>query len=481
MITQRINLNLIPGGVLPRINVSQYDTGSRTLELVLYNGDTAFNVPAGANVQIVGTKLDNTGFEYSCTYTDNVVSVDITDQMTVFGGEVVTELRILKDDDQLGTGNFIINVEPTALKDDVVISETDIPIIQQLPSLIAQAESSAELAHQWADYGDESDTPSATNNAKYWSIQAAAAAAGCLRPAIVPSLPTSDISTVTLYFVPSSDPDTGNLYDEYINTDGTSAGWELIGSTGVDLSAYLQKTGDSKDNTVTYTSDDDDTVFNTGNLGGQSAYAWTAANSLASGEKHSVLFNKISAMLKNLRTIAKLIGTADISTIGTSPNTGTVTGAISKINSDLSELYKFETHTFTTSADALTFWNDLSIVQRSLSRITEVTVNLVGYTNTYTRAQTGAASWSRTANTPSTSTISDRTYVNTYCGTTPVFAFEANSMSAGASGNLTSNINLSTFKWDQLQYAYNSTGVSQTIQTDSEITSVKLVVPVLVR
>lgn len=338
MVTQRINLNLIPGGVLPRINVSQYDTGSRTLELVLYNGETAFNVPAGANVQIVGTKRDNTGFEYSCTYTDNVVSVDITDQMTVFGGEVVTELRILKDDDQLGTGNFIINVEPTALKDDVVISETDIPIIQQLPSLIAQAESSAELAHQWADYGDESDTPSATNNAKYWSIQAAAAAAGCLRPAIVQSLPTSDISTVTLYFVPSSDPDTGNLYDEYINTDGTSAGWELIGSTGVDLSAYLQKTGDSKDNTVTYTSADDDTVFNSGNLGGQSAYAWTAANSLASGEKHSVLFNKISTMLKNLRTIAKLIGTADISTIGTSPNTGTVTGAIAKINSDLSEL-----------------------------------------------------------------------------------------------------------------------------------------------
>lgn len=336
MVTQRINLNLIPGGVLPRINVSQYDTGSRTLELVLYNGETAFNVPAGANVQIVGTKRDNTGFEYSCTYTDNVVSVDITDQMTVFGGEVVTELRILKDDDQLGTGNFIINVEPTALKDDVVISETDIPIIQQLPSLIAQAESSAELAHQWADYGDESDTPSATNNAKYWSIQAATAAAGCLRPAIVPSLPTSDISTVTLYFVPSSDPDTGNLYDEYINTDGTSAGWELIGSTGVDLSAYLQKTGDSKDNTVTYTSADDDTVFNSGNLGG--SYAWTAANSLASGEKHSVLFNKISTMLKNIRTIAKLIGTADISTIGTSPNTGTVTGAIAKISSDLSEL-----------------------------------------------------------------------------------------------------------------------------------------------
>lgn len=241
MITQRINLNLIPGGVLPRINVSQYDTGSRTLELVLYNGDTAYNVPTGSSVYVVGTKADKTGFEYSCTYDDNVVSVDITDQMTVFGGEVMTEIRILKDGDQIGTGNFIINVEPTALADDTIISETDLPIIQNLPTLVAEAEASAELAHAWADYGDDSETPSATNNAKYWSIQAAAAAAGCLRPEVVATLPTSDISTVTLYFVPSSDPETGNLYDEYINTDGTSAGWELIGSTGVDLTNYLQK------------------------------------------------------------------------------------------------------------------------------------------------------------------------------------------------------------------------------------------------
>lgn len=59
---------------------------------------------------------------------------------------------------------------------------------------------------------------------------------------VVQSLPVSDIQTNVIYLVPSSDPGTQNIYDEYINTTGTSAGWELIGSTQVDLSQYYTKT-----------------------------------------------------------------------------------------------------------------------------------------------------------------------------------------------------------------------------------------------
>lgn len=59
---------------------------------------------------------------------------------------------------------------------------------------------------------------------------------------VVASLPVSDIQTNVIYLVPSSDPGTQNIYDEYINTTGTSAGWELIGSTQVDLSQYYTKT-----------------------------------------------------------------------------------------------------------------------------------------------------------------------------------------------------------------------------------------------
>lgn len=55
----------------------------------------------------------------------------------------------------------------------------------------------------------------------------------------VETLPTEDISQTTIYIVPKSTLLTNNVYDEYINTDGTSTGWELIGDTQIDLSDYV--------------------------------------------------------------------------------------------------------------------------------------------------------------------------------------------------------------------------------------------------
>lgn len=58
----------------------------------------------------------------------------------------------------------------------------------------------------------------------------------------VSSLPDTDISTKNIYLVPSTDTSVKNLYDEYINTDGTTNGWELIGTTKVDLTNYVNTT-----------------------------------------------------------------------------------------------------------------------------------------------------------------------------------------------------------------------------------------------
>ena len=67
---------------------------------------------------------------------------------------------------------------------------------------------------------------------------------GKLNISVVDALPTSDISTTTFYLVPKETAQEKNIYDEYINTDGTGSGWELIGavSTSVDLSEYYKKT-----------------------------------------------------------------------------------------------------------------------------------------------------------------------------------------------------------------------------------------------
>lgn len=135
MITQTYNLNLIPNGVNVVVDASQYDKGSRTIVFNLCKGSEVFNVPAGSDVYVLGTKLDKTGYEYSCSFTNNQVSFDIEQQMTVLAGKHDAEIRIMKDGDILGTANFVFNIERAGLEDDTVISETELPTVEYIVEL----------------------------------------------------------------------------------------------------------------------------------------------------------------------------------------------------------------------------------------------------------------------------------------------------------------------------------------------------------
>ncbi|MCI9137898.1 MAG: hypothetical protein HFH48_10135, partial [Lachnospiraceae bacterium] len=82
----------------------------------------------------------------------------------------------------------------------------------------------------------------------------------------------------------------------------------------------LPADGDSQNNTVTFPT-------------AETQNSWTDVADLASGEKHNSLFHKLSTMMKNVRYLYGLLGTANITSIGN----GTVTGALSKLNTDLLE------------------------------------------------------------------------------------------------------------------------------------------------
>lgn len=55
---------------------------------------------------------------------------------------------------------------------------------------------------------------------------------------IVETLPETDISTDTIYMVPKESGGENDIYNEYINVDGTPESWEFIGNSAVDLSNY---------------------------------------------------------------------------------------------------------------------------------------------------------------------------------------------------------------------------------------------------
>ena len=173
MTSQTINLDLIPQGVNPIIHVSQYDKGQTWLFNLLKDG-IAYTIPDNALVTIQGTKEDNTGFQYACTYSGSVVEAEETNQMTMFAGDVAAELRITKSDSLIGTLNFIIRVEPTTLADDVEISETDLPLLEEAIEAAAEVKQYSGDAEAYAigtRNGEPvpSDDPAYHNNSKYYA------------------------------------------------------------------------------------------------------------------------------------------------------------------------------------------------------------------------------------------------------------------------------------------------------------------------
>lgn len=166
---QSINLQITPSGVMPVVNASQYDYG-RLVQFNLYDGASAYIPPEGTEIRVEGRKSDGTVFSYFANYVGNAVIVTLTQQMTVLAEDVPCELRLNVNNEDIGTINFTLAVEPSNIG-MAVVSETEIPAII---SLARRQELNSEA---WANGTRNGvpvspDDPAYENNAKYWAEHA---------------------------------------------------------------------------------------------------------------------------------------------------------------------------------------------------------------------------------------------------------------------------------------------------------------------
>lgn len=174
MIEQSYDLNLIPGNAIVCVNVSQYDIG-RGVYFRLLNGKNIFEVPLGTTATIDGTKPDGKGFSLPADISSMGVRFDTTKNMCAVPGKTICEIRLTNSGQNIGTANFILNVERAGLADNVDISETE------LPAYMASAEEAAEDSEAYAigtRGGDPvgSSDPAYNNNSKYYAQQASTSA-----------------------------------------------------------------------------------------------------------------------------------------------------------------------------------------------------------------------------------------------------------------------------------------------------------------
>lgn len=148
MIEQTYFLDMIPGeSAAPVVHVSQFDVNSRTLTFNLMKGGVAYEPDVGMTVTLDGTKPDNTAFSYPMTVDGSSVSIALQTQMTVVSGHVRCEVTVSNASGQIGSANFILAVEESAI-DTGAISDTDIPIFEDLKNQAQQAAAEATAAAQ---------------------------------------------------------------------------------------------------------------------------------------------------------------------------------------------------------------------------------------------------------------------------------------------------------------------------------------------
>lgn len=290
MYTQETNLNVVPSGVRPVIHCSQYDNNLSAIRFKLFKDNVAFTIPSGAAVIINGLKPDNTGFSYAASaISGNTATISTTQQMTAVAGDVLCELRVRTSNQIIGTLNFILRVEPAPLQDDSILSETDIPLIEQAVDIAANlaeyiqatytnaaaAEASARAAAASATDA-ASDAASAASDAAsvqdlYDSIETAKQNANNAATAANNAASTIDNMTAQATTLPAGAPATAS-YSNGVLTLGIPVG--ATGANGVvtDVSGLIAFSVDAAGNLYVHYNVDDAVADNfrydaeTGNL-----------------------------------------------------------------------------------------------------------------------------------------------------------------------------------------------------------------------
>lgn len=184
---QTINLNTTPGGYPVTLFYSQGDIG-REFNIKLASSD-GYVVPSGATVKMVATKPSGFGFEVTGTLSNGTASFTTTETMTNEAGRFPAEIRIIYNNNVIGTANFFLEGERDPHPEGTTDGDAE-TIIPELTLLVERVETAASsvldmqvevqtlAAGSQATYSYDEDT-----NTQTWGIpqgEAGAGAAGTL-------------------------------------------------------------------------------------------------------------------------------------------------------------------------------------------------------------------------------------------------------------------------------------------------------------
>ena len=355
-LTTRINIEMTGDTKKYLVSAKQGDRATRYIVAKLLNDGTAYTIPTGARVVFNARKPDGKHVYNTCTYSGSEVTVELTNQTLAAVGTAYCDIEVRTSDNTqlITTASFTIEIEKS-MRNDAAIESTNefteledrlaghIKDITDTDNAVKKAEearalaeetrktaedkrASAELSRETAETKRETaeDSRIITEEARK-TAEDKRALAESSRETAETKRETAEDSRTTAEEARKTAEDKRALAESSRETaEDKRVSAELIRVTAEiereeAIKNKLDTTGDTKDNIVTYTSED-----------AENPTSWTSMVLFKSKEKFSSLFNKISVMAKNVRYLYKLLGTTDISGYGD----GTVTDIISKLETE---------------------------------------------------------------------------------------------------------------------------------------------------
>lgn len=192
---QTYRVDLTPGGVPLILNISQYDETYREYKFIPYLDAAPVSRIEGAVVTLEATKPDNFAAVYNCTYNaDGSITYVLGQQLAAVPGRVWSKLVFRATNGGiLGTAAIIWVVEDAGVKDNAIVSDSDLSMLEQV---IEFSEHASEIVEQVsADAASATAAATSANASKDTATAAATTATGAATAASADAATASSAAT----------------------------------------------------------------------------------------------------------------------------------------------------------------------------------------------------------------------------------------------------------------------------------------------
>lgn len=144
----KIDVSIIPGGIPPTVNVSQYDVG-RDIDVKIDMGDLTISESLTYLLEVKKADRHVTNATGSVQNGGAFVRFKTTQQMTAVEGLAICKVRVKFGTNDLGTALFYMNVEETPFNNQADLSDSEVsPLLAALTASSNEAVAAQQAAQQ---------------------------------------------------------------------------------------------------------------------------------------------------------------------------------------------------------------------------------------------------------------------------------------------------------------------------------------------